>query len=217
MDVPGGLIARPRTKLYHPTFWPAQSFVHVRDPMILTGLAVFLGGPATAALTAVGVLEWIALRNAPHEKASDFLPILAHPASGTDPHEGDLDYAIELTPSGDAAANHLPLRVRHALRTAMFPPAAPDLDDQANAVVVADRADIMVGALKPAYRGTGAIARLWSHAHGSIEVHLRCATRTIRAASLCDACERDVGALPVAQGVVTLTIPGALASVRLHF
>jgi len=75
------------------------------------------------------------------------------PASGTDPHEGQLDYAVWFTPQGDARSNRLPHHVRRALRAALFGPNEPDLDDLANSVMLVDRDDVQVIALKPAFQG----------------------------------------------------------------
>jgi hypothetical protein len=83
MDVPGGIVERPAHKLYRPTFWPARSFVHLRDRLSDIDLAAFLGGPAAITSDGAGALEWIALRYALRETAFHLLPILAHPASGT--------------------------------------------------------------------------------------------------------------------------------------
>jgi hypothetical protein len=214
MDVTGGIVDRPVEKLYRPTFWPARSFVHLQSAPEGPGLAAFLGGPATASSDGAGSLEWIALRNAPREMAFGVLPILAHPASGTDPHQGDLEYAVWFTPGGDARHNRLPHHVRSALRAALFDPHEADLDELANSVVLVDRADVKVTALKPAFDGRGVIVRLSSFAPGPVEVRLSCPSRPIQRATACDARERDGTPLPVRDGVVVVPLPRALGSVR---
>jgi len=217
MDVPGGIVERPAHKLYRPTFWPARSFVHLRDEVRDIGLAAFLGGPAAVASDGAGGLEWIALRHAPRETAFHLLPILAHPASGTDPHEGQLDYAVSFTTDGDARSNRLPHHVRRALRAAMFGPSEPDLDDLANSVMLVDRDDVQVTALKPAFQGDAVVARLASFAHAALEVRLSCPSRPIRAATLCDARERELRDLEVRSDGAIVPMPRALASVLVRF
>ena len=217
MDVPGGIVERPAHKLYRPTFWPARSFVHLHDAERGPGLAAFLGGPAAVSSDGAGTVEWIALRHARREKAFGLLPILAHPASGTDPHEGQLDYAVWFTATGDARQNGLPHHVRRALRAAMFAPEEADLDELANSVILVDRADVKVTALKPAFAGDRVVARLSSFARSAVEVRLSCPSRPIRRATLCDARERVIADLPVEQGVVVVPMPHALASVLLGF
>jgi alpha-mannosidase len=217
MDVPGGIVERPAHKLYRPTFWPARSFAHLRDERSDIGLAAFLGGPAAVASDGAGTLEWIALRYAPRETAFHVLPILAHPASGTDPHQGQLDYAVWFTPRGDARRNRLPHHVRRALRAALFGPNEPDLDDLANSVMLVDRDDVQVSALKPAFQGHAVVARLASFANGSVEVRLSCPSRPIRSATLCDAREREICALEVGKEGVVVPMPYALASVLVWF
>ena len=213
MDVPGGIVVRPAHKLYRPTFWPARSFAHMRSQENGIGLATFLGGPAAVSSDGAGALEWIALRYAPREVAFSFVPILAHPASGTDPHQGQLDYAVWFTPAGDARDNRLPHHVRRALRAALFAPNHPDLDDLANSVMVVDRDDVQVTALKQAFRGDAVVVRLANFAHGAIEARLACPSRPIQSATLCDACEREISPLEVRGGQVVVPMPRALASV----
>jgi hypothetical protein len=213
MDVPGGIVERPAHKLFRPTFWPARSFVHLRDRHSDFGLAAFLGGPAAVASDGAGTLEWIALRHAPRETAFYLLPVVAHPASGSEPHQGQLDYAVWFTTAGDARSNHLPHHVRRALRAALFGPNEPDLDDLANSVMLVDRDDAQVTALKPAFRGDALVARLTSFAPGVIEVRLSCPSRPIRRASLCDARERELCDLEVRGNAAIVPMPRALASV----
>lgn len=217
MNVPGGIVYRPAHKLYRPTFWPARSFAHLHDRASDRGLATFMGGPAATALTDTGAVELLAFRNAPKEMAWRCLPVLAHPARGTDPHDNAFDYALWFTRHGDWRANHLPRRDRTALRAALFAPDAPDLDQVANAVVVADSDDVLVTTLKVASRGSGVIARLQCHGERGREVRLRCSQRPIRAAKLCDARERDLGDLIVEDGAVVVPVAGAICSVRLLF
>jgi hypothetical protein len=217
MDVPGGIVLRPAHKLYRPTFWPARSFVHLRSPASGVGLAAFLGGPAAITSDGAGALEWIALRHAPREMAFRVLPIVSHPASGTDPHEGQLDYAVWFTRGGDARDNGLPHHVRRALRAAMFGPDEPDLDELANSVVVVDRDDVQVTALKPAFRGEGVVVRLASFAEQAVDVKVSCPSRPFRTATLCDARERGLRDLEVHGGAMVVPMPYALASVLVSF
>jgi hypothetical protein len=217
MDVPGGIVLRPAHKLYRPTFWPARSFVHLRSRSGPVGLAAFLGGPAAVASDGAGALEWIALRHAPREMAFRVLPILSHPASGTDPHQGQFDYAVWFTTGGDARDNRLPHHVRRALRAAMFGPHEPDLDELANSVVVVDRDDVQVTALKPAFRGEGVVVRLASFAEKTVDVTVSCPSRPFRTATLCDARERRLRDLEVRGGSVIVPMPYALASVLVSF
>ncbi len=217
MNVPGGVVERPAKKLYDPTYWPARSFAHLRDPGGW-GLAAFLGGPASVALRDRGVVEWLVFRNAPMERAFGLLPLPAHPASGTETAETRFDYAVRLT--GEVRPIDLSRQVRQALRAALFAPGEPDLDAVASAAVVSDHEDVLVSALKPASRGPGFVARLRSSAPPGerVVVPLRCSVRPVRAAWLCDGRERDLEPLPVdGSGVVRVPVAASIASVRLVF
>ncbi len=213
MDVPGGVATRAMSKLYTPTFWPARSFAHLHDEAGF-GLAAFLGGPACVALTAPGVMEWVALRHAPLELAFGVLPVPAHPASGSEDEASVLEYAVGLTPAGDHRDNHLPRVVRRSLRAALFEASAPDLDALANGMLRTDTDDVLVTALKPASRGEGVIARLRTNGPPTV-VRLSSEVRTIRRAMLCDARERDRMELEVTGGIVTVPVERANTSVRL--
>lgn len=218
MNVPGGVVERPMHKLYAPTFWPARSFVHVRSEREGWGLAAFVNGPACVALTSEGVLEWVALRNAPIELAYGILPVPAHPASGSTHEAHRLDYAVWLTPRGDWRDNHLARHVRQALRAALFPVGARDLDAIANAAFTTDHPDVLVTAIKPASRGEGVIARLRSYAGARLEIVLRAARGPIRRASLCDARERDLEELTIDhRGGARVPVERSITSVRLEF
>ncbi|MBI5480093.1 MAG: hypothetical protein HY906_14600 [Deltaproteobacteria bacterium] len=213
MDVPGGVLRRAAYKLYAPTFWPARSFAHVQDPKTRRGVAAFLGGPAAVALTDGG-LEWIAARNATKEQAFGFLPILCHPIGGTCHGRQVLDYAVWCTPAGGHLENRLPRLARQVLRDSWLTPGVPDPEALADTVVRSDRADVLVGAVKPASRGTGVVARLERFSRHATHVRLR-AARPILAAWLCDARERDLRGLQVADGRVEVPLALGLTSVRL--
>jgi hypothetical protein len=213
MDVPGGVVRRPARKLYDPTFWPARSFAHLHDPETGRGAAVFLGGPAAVGVVD-GALEWIAARNAPKEQAFGFLPILSHPVGGTCHERQVLDYGFLLTSAGGVLENRLPHVARQVLRDAFVAPGSADLEALADTLVACDRPDVLVGAVKPATRGTGVVVRLERFSPHPVLAGLR-AARPIVAAWLCDARERDLRALPVAGGRVEVPLAYGLTSVRL--
>jgi alpha-mannosidase len=95
----------------------------------------------------------------------------------------------------------------------LFGPNDPDLDDLANSVMLVDRDDVQVTALKPAFRGDAVVVRLASFAPAAVEVRLSCPSRPIRQAKLCDARERELGDLEVRNDGVMVPMPYALASV----
>jgi len=215
MDVPGGYVHRPHRKLYDPTFWPARSFVYHASPETGRGLAAYLGGPACATLRDDGSVEWVALRNAPSERAFGLLPLPAHPASGHDVESHTFDYAVWFTRPVDVRDDHPPVEVREVLGQGWLRPVADELDVVAATIAATDRDDVLVSALKAASRGPGVIARLLSFARGRPVVRLRCPLLPVSAARLCDARERDREPLTVANGVVLVPLQGAITSVRI--
>ena len=214
MDVPGGVAVRPREKLFDPTFWAARSWVHACESRSGLGAVVCLGGPASLSLGRSGALEWVALRNAPLERAFRVLPIPAHPAAGRDPDCHALDYAVGFTSSGDWRDNRLPRLARQVLSPSWQASGEPDLERLADRGFEIDRDGVRVTAVKRADRGEGLIIRLRSDAEKAIEARLRPGAGEVRAAWLCDARERDLCELPLEHGAVVVPLDRALTTVR---
>lgn len=217
MDVPGGVVKRPYTKIYDPTFWPAINFVHLEDRASGCGMAVFPGGPASVSGNSNGVVEWIALRNATREKGFGFLPLLSHPASGTASEAFTFDYAVLFTPKGDWRENRLYGLAKDVLSDTWMTPDIPDLRAAADSFVRVDTGDVVVSVLKKASRGEGLIIRLLCYHPSSCDVRLTCKDRLIKKAMLCDARERDKEDVPVESGEAVLNIHRAITTVRLLF
>lgn len=209
MDVPGGVVTRSREKLYAPTFWPARTTAHLRDPR--RGLALFMGGPASVALGQSGELECVALRNACREVAFGLVPVLAHPAAGDDGGEHEFDYALAPTDGRDLASAGLLARARALLDHAAGLPRA--LTAHADTLVSCDVPEVTVSAVKAAHRGEGLVVRL--EAARPARVRLRLAAGAVDAAALCDARERDLAPLVVEDGAALVPVTYAITSVRL--
>ena len=115
MDVPGGIVLRPLQKIYAPTFWPAQSFVHLQDRASGRGVALCLAMPGAVACQPDGTLELVVLRNATGERAFGFLPLLGMTVSGHEPSRHVCEYALLFTDAGDWRENSVPLMARKLL------------------------------------------------------------------------------------------------------
>ncbi len=216
MNIPGGIIRRPFQRHFNPTFWPIRSFAHLLDEERGSGIAVFLGGPASIALDDQGALQWIALRNTPWERAFGLLPVPAHPAAGADPDEHPLEYGIMITPPDFPATARLPRLARGALED--WPtPNSTGIARVTDALVATDHPEVMVNAVKRASRGSGMIVRLRYHGDGATQTRIHCPMGSISSAILCDARERDQQPLRVVGGNVLVPLEGALTSVRLCF
>ena len=209
MDVPGGVVHRPLQKIYNPTFWGAKTFAHLldrRDPF--PGLAAFMGGPASVSANSHGGIEWVALRNAPRERAFGFLPVPSCPAFGPDPGEHEFVYAVMPTPGGSWRENRLHLMAEEALA----PYGTAILTDT---LVKTDAHDVKVIAVKPAWLGAGVIVRLQRFDPARKQVLLSCASRPIARAWLCDARERDIQELILSSGGVSIPLGAAIVTVRI--
>jgi alpha-mannosidase len=198
MDVPGGVVHRPAHKLFDPTYWPVRSFAHLRDGD--SGLAVFFQGSGCVSCDQKGSVEWVVLRNAPREVAFGFLPILAHPASGTDPDRHQVDYAVCLTPTGDWRENRL-YQVDNVLSSGL--------------PIRVEGTDTKVLAIKPAESGRGLIVRIAYYGADPGQARIY-SENAINTAFLCDATERDLKELEVQEGVVPVPLSSAIVSLRIE-
>jgi hypothetical protein len=214
MDAAGGVVERPLNRVYDPTFWPVQRFWHATDTRSGRGLALFLGLPGAVALGEDGRLEAVALRNATGERAWGLVPLLATPARGDEREAHTFDYALLFTAAGDWRENALAQRAQE-LAAPWQEPGSAALRALAGSVAAVDRPDVAVIAAKPAWRGEGIVVRLYTLTAFGAPITLRLPGREVRSAWLCDARERDLEPLEVQDGAVRLSMPGALATIRL--
>jgi hypothetical protein len=215
MDMPGGIVSRPFEKIFSPTFWPFQSFLHIRDRDSGRGLALYQDLPGAAACAPDGTLEVVALRNAPRERAYHLLPLTGHPAKGYVRDAFSLIYALEFTPHGDWIENKLPQKAYTGMLNPWEDPSLTCLCQLADDQVKVDRPDVWVMVNKPARRGKGRILRLYTLTAPDQAVALSGAHQRIEEAYLCDVRERDIQPLEVRDGTVHLTLAGTITSVRL--
>lgn len=213
MDVPGGVVSRPAHKIYAPTFWPFQRFLHLREDRSGRGLAVFQRWPGSAALRDDHDLELVALANAARERAYLIFPVSGHPASGYEKQRYRFDYALQFTRSGDWIDNQLPA-IAYAELPMRWGNGGSAADMPAAALASVDRPDVWVVADKPASRGEGRVVRLYTLTAVGAPVELRLPQADVSAAYLCDGRERDLQALPFSSGTIRLRMPGTLCSVR---
>jgi alpha-mannosidase len=215
MDAPGGIALRPLQKICAPTFWPAQSFVHLQDSASGRGVALCLAMPGAVACQPDGTLELVALRNATGERAFGFLPLLGMTVSGHEQSRHVCEYALLFTEAGDWRENSVPLMARKLLASPWDSSAHAELRELAASLVTTNRPEVMVTAVKPASRGNGIIVRLYTYAPVGLPVDVNVRGRPLKAAFLCDARERNLEPLQITGQSVRLTMPGAIASVRL--
>ena len=215
MDTPGGVVSRPNEKIYSPTFWPFQHFLHLREAGGGRGLALYQNLPGAASLAATGDLQVVALRNAPRERAYHVLPLSGNPAKGYERDAYRFVYALEFTPEGDWIQNKVAQKAYRRQWNPWAEPARTGLRRLAAEQVQTDRADVWVQANKPARRGPGRIVRLYTLAAPDQTVTLAFPHQEIGQAFLCDARERDVRPLEVHDGKVDVPLAGTITSVRL--
>jgi len=215
MDQPGGIIMRPREKVYTPTFWPFQHFVHVRDRTSGRGLALYQRWPGAVSLTSSGWLSVIALRNAAIERAYGLIPLSGNPARGYEKEAYTFDYALEFTRQGDWQENSLADKAYRRFHTPDPDSRFEALQQQMRSAVFLDRPDVFLLADKAADRGSGRIVRIYTFSAVGETIHLSLDGQKIRQAFLCDARERDLATLDLDNGQLHFTMPGSLASLRL--
>ncbi len=216
MGQPGGVVARPPHKIYEPTYWPLQHFVHLQDDERGHGLALFVRLPGAVTYRRDGRLEVVAVRNATRERAFGIIPFFAMPARGRESRPYAFDHALLFTRAGDWQDNGIDTLAHVAARTPWHRDGDEGLRVRTAALVTTDRPDVFVAAVKQAWRGEGLIVRLQSFALSEAPVTLNLAGSRVKTATLCDARERDLEPLAVRDGTVVLRMPGTMATVRLE-
>ncbi len=205
MDTVGGVIKRPREKLYSPTFWAVPSRLTLDDGRLLHAM---FEAPTAASLSQTGGLEWIVARNAPKERAFGWLPVLAHPIGGS--NEDVQHHEAAFMGAGDLAA------ARRQLELHWLPEEHRDASHAAHDLVQCDSPHVKVHAVKRSHDGAGVTVRLFCEKPqlGPVKVWLK--DRRVRSASKCDALERELHELEVCpEGRVEVQVSSRLTSVRL--
>ena len=215
MDTPGGLVVRPPQRIYDPTFWPLQQFVHIQDDATGRGVAICQSMPGAIAYRSDGQIEVVALRNATRERVFGLIPSPGNPAAGHEREVYALDYALLFTEAGDWRDNDIPRVARSMADDPWDAPDRADLRELTASVATTGQPDVWVTAVKPASRGDGLIVRLYTLAPPGLPVSVTVRHRTVKGALLCDARERDIESLEVRGGAAHLIMPATIASVRL--
>ena len=215
MDTPGGVVTRPLERIYSPTFWPFQRFIHIRDRSSGRGVAIFQRLPGAVSCSPGGTVELVALRNALKETAYGLFPLTGNPARGCEKEISTFEYAFEITQSGDWQSNGLPAKAYVQDVDPWSDPHRAELQRQAGSQITLDRPDVWVLTCKPASRGEGRILRLYTLTGIGQSVRVAVNDPPVQKASLCDVRERDLQPLEIRDGRVHLSMPGTIASVRL--
>jgi len=215
MDTPGGIVTRPLTKIYHPTFWSLHQFVHIQDDENGRGIAFLQPLPGAISCQPDGQIELVALRNATREKVFGLIGIPGNPASGHESENYAYEYALLFTEKGNWRDNDLHLWARNMLNSPWNDPRQAALRNLADSIVTTDTPDIWVTAIKPASQGEGIIVRLYTFEVTRTPMIVRAPYFKIEKAFLCDARERDLMPLDVMDGAVRVTMPGTVATIRL--
>ena len=215
MDTPGGIVIRPPKRFYDPTFWPLQHFVHFQDDDTERGLAILQALPGAVSYQSDGSLELVALRNATREKAFGLIGIPGNPASGHEWTSYTFDYALMFTLSENWRENDIPDIEQSILSSPWDNPECARLRALAAQIVTTDCPEVWVNAVKPASRGDGVIVRLYSPALPESPVLVFAHHFKVTGDFLCDARKRDLGPLEVQDGIVRVTMPGTVATIRL--
>lgn len=202
MDAPGGIVERPLSRFYNPTFWPLHGFMHTTCDESGRGLAVIQPYPGAVSCTEDGRVELVAMRNAVKETVLGFIGIPGNPAAGHEREPYEFDYTLVFTGSGGWRENGIHRMVYHSIR---------------DSAVTTDSPDVTVIAVKRASRGEGVILRLYAPfpLESDIAVDVSSLGPGTGRAFLCDVRERDIEPLEVLDGKVHLNMMGSVATLRL--
>ncbi|MBL8951011.1 MAG: hypothetical protein JNK82_09560 [Myxococcaceae bacterium] len=205
MDTIGGVIKRPRERLYSPTFWAVPSRLTLNDGRQLHAL---FETPTAASLSPGGGLEWIVARNAPKERAWGWLPVLAHPIGGT--NEESQHHEAALMGRGDVE------QAKRLLELHWLPEEHRPASSYADELVCCDSPDVKVHAVKRSHDGDGVTVRLFCERPSGVRVRVWLKGHPVRHARRCDALERELETLTVdSEGSVLVPLSSRLTSLRL--
>lgn len=212
MDEPGGVIDRPPQKKFVPTFWPFQTFFQVSGAR--RGVVFFRGSSGAAAYQA-GRVDLVTHRNALQETAWGFVHFPGNPVKGRERSATFLDYGLLFYGEEEPAALSLLAEARRILALgARKPQLKARLASAAAALLAVDPPEVQVLAVKPAARRGGVIARLYAPGCAGRIVTVRPSFGPIQQAWICDARERDLRPLKIADGAIRLELPGSIVTLR---
>jgi len=218
MIQPGGVVVRPLEKIYHPTFWPMQSFTHVFGCLNKPGFTIVTTQPTAIASLGDKAIDLIALRNAVRETAFGFIGLPANPAAGFEKQSCAFEFAIGFTEDGDWQKNQLDkiaqqVKVRFGKININY---SSYMREMANSQIGIDASTyVQAIALKTAHRGDGFILRLRAYQIPQSPVTIRLAKHSVSGAYLCDARERNLKPLSVEKNTVSFKMTGVIATIRL--
>lgn len=205
MDTVGGVIKRPRERLYSPTFWAVPSRLTLDDGRVLNAL---FETPTAASLSPNGGLEWIVARNAPKERAWGWLPVLAHPIGGTNEEVQHHEAALMGQGDVDAAKRQLELH--------WLPEEHRHASTFCDELVCCDSPNVKVSAVKRAHDGDGVTVRLFCEKPPGAPVRVWLKGHAVKHARTCDALERELVELTVEpEGSVLVPMSSRMTSLRL--
>jgi len=215
MDTPGGVVSRPIQRIYDPTFWPLQHFIHLQDDVDGSGLAVFLTSPGAISYQSDGSIELVAFRNATQEKIFGIINIPGNPAAGHEKANYIFDYALYFTRHGDWEENNISYTSRSIGDNPWGDSDRAALCNLTASIITTDNPNVWVAAIKTASRGEGIIVRLNAASAPELDVTITAKHFAISKAFLCDARERNLGSLEVWDGTVRIAMSGTAATIRL--
>ena len=215
MDTAGGLVHRPSTRVYNPTFWPLYQFAHLQDATSGHGLAIIQPLPGALSYQPDGTIELVAMRNANRETAFGFFKLPANPATGYEKEAYTYEYALLFTEQGDWQTNQVDVIANDTTQSPWRDINHPTRHTYTHQLVRTDAPHVVVTTIKTASRGTGVIVRLGAVTVPRAPVRLILQQLTATRAFLCDARERNLHELTLQDGVVQFTMTSTIATIRL--
>lgn len=222
MHQPGGVVERPLSRYYEPTYWPLHSFAVTRPVSSdRSALAVATASPTGLHVDAGGITEVVVARTAVKEVAFRVVPVMA-PAWGLSWESQDAVVAWgwhDADTDADADADRSRSAVGVGRHLASVVDRSVGHGAPSRPVHVSDL-DVEIAAVKPADRGAGTIVRLRSWASPSVPRTVSVLLNEhldvdLVAAWLTDSRERDLCTLDVAPRGLGVPIDGHLTTVRL--
>ncbi len=219
MDVPGGIVTRPKKWIFNPTFWSVQSFAtFAEDGQDLRNLSILLTVPGAVKVEngdSFCDVEAIALRNGKKELAFGFLPLPAQPSIGHDRGPNEFNLALMF----HSRIGLIDARVPHVALTEsrkhLLGEEDNELSEYLDSLISIDHPHIIIVAVKRASFSNSVILRLFSYENDFVESTLKIEGRVIQEAYIVDGRENDRKRLKVSGSSVKVKIKPGITSLRI--
>jgi alpha-mannosidase len=218
MDTPGGVVKRPFSYRFDPTYWSVQNFFNLEGENSNSISVMFPRSTACTFRIADDLVEAsiIISRNAKKEFGFKFLPLPAQPAFGHDPGPHTFYFSIYLHENSAWRDTRIPHLAELETQKALLADNAATIFNVSEKIVTVDSDYVKVLAFKNSYDSKGYILRLSSYSKKPEKLLLKIEDVPISSAQEIDSREnKTYKNFKAENGAVYLTVKPGLSSFKI--